>query len=343
MTKKAFRPDVDAPRWTGGHTPYDIAKEGTIALLVVAILTIALATVFGSPDVPAVTIKRWSNTTPVDFAMTALSELSATSGSALYGAPYNHNAVGQQLGPLQLAKWVGVRIPINAVNDFVINPLESLPNQGALATDLQQWKQASTSQRNGWIADYTKAAAHLSFKSGNVVVTAANAGPVPVLINDLTQMARSGALDQNLVSHSGFYTTDYTLPLLFIADGSYLANLADLQHLKGTQWGMMNETGSYPGQAWLWLYTFWYQVPPFSQSGNADVLVWGFMMALTALLLLIPFIPGLRSIPRWSRVYRLIWSEHYRGLQPASGQGTRPSADRPATSRATGDITRPEA
>ena len=26
---------------------------------------------------------------------------------------------------------------------------------------------------------------------------------------------------------------------------------------------MMNETGSYPGQVWLWLYTFWYQVKPF--------------------------------------------------------------------------------
>ena len=29
---------------------------------------------------------------------------------------------------------------------------------------------------------------------------------------------------------------------------------------------MMNETGSYPGQVWLWLYTFWYQVKPFSSG-----------------------------------------------------------------------------
>jgi hypothetical protein len=27
-------------------------------------------------------------------------------------------------------------------------------------------------------------------------------------------------------------------------------------HLQGNTWGMMNETGSYPGQAWLWLYSF---------------------------------------------------------------------------------------
>ena len=29
---------------------------------------------------------------------------------------------------------------------------------------------------------------------------------------------------------------------------------------------MMNETGSYPGQVWLWLYTFWYQIKPFDSS-----------------------------------------------------------------------------
>ena len=46
------------------------------------------------------------------------------------------------------------------------------------------------------------------------------------------------------------------------------------QHLGGDQWGMMNETGNYPGQPWMWLYTFWYQVKPFSTSENADAQVW---------------------------------------------------------------------
>jgi hypothetical protein len=31
-------------------------------------------------------------------------------------------------------------------------------------------------------------------------------------------------------------------------------------------------------------------------------------------LLLVPFIPGLRSIPRVVPVYRLIWRDHYRRL-----------------------------
>ena len=55
---------------------------------------------------------------------------------------------------------------------------------------------------------------------------------------------------------------------------------------------MMNETGNYPGQPWMWLYTFWYQIPPFSTSENADALVWGLMMVLSLALLLVPFIPG---------------------------------------------------
>src|ERR1700688_3678960 len=145
MRTQHYRPDVDVTPWKGGYSPYDIVKEGTIALVVVGLLTIALAVVFGSPDEKAITIKTWSNATPVDFAMTALSELNQTSTSAQYGAPYNTATVGQKLGPLELAKWVGTRIPINTARDFVLNPLKALPDQPILTSDLQQWKTASAS------------------------------------------------------------------------------------------------------------------------------------------------------------------------------------------------------
>jgi hypothetical protein len=311
---KAFRPDVDAPEWKGGHSPYDILKEGTIALVVVALLTIMLAVVFGSPDEASITIKAWSTNAPMDFATTALSELNGTSTSAQYGAPYNNASTGQQLGPLTLAKWIGVRIPVNTVDNFVIDPLRSLPKQPELTSDLQQWKSASPSTRSGWVKNYSQAAAHMKIVGGQLVVNSTNAGPLPVMMADLLQMARTGALDQALVTQNGFYTTNYTLPLLFLADGTYLSNIAQHQHLTGDQWGMMNETGNYPGQAWLWLYTFWYQVAPFNASGNGDILVWGVMMVLSAGLLFTPFIPGIRTIPRKTRIYRLIWREHYRSL-----------------------------
>jgi hypothetical protein len=317
MREKKFRPDVDAPEWRGGHTPYDIIKEGVIAVLVVSLLTVLLAVVFGSPDVPAVTIKSWSNAAPLDFATTALSELNGTSLTASYGAPYNVQpaSASQALGPLKLEYWVGIHIPINTANDFVVDPLRALTNQPVLHQKLAMWSSASASTRTAWVNHYTKAAGTMKFVDGKVTVKTSKAGPLPVMINDLTQMARSGALDQALLTGDTFYSTNYTQSLLFISDGNYLGDIATKQHLQGSQWGVMNETGSYPGQAWLWLYTFWYQIPPFSTSGNGDILVLAVMILLTAGLTLMPFIPGLRSIPRRSRIYRLIWREHYRTLQ----------------------------
>ena len=84
-------------------------------------------------------------------------------------------------------------------------------------------------------------------------------------MSGLLALAQSGGLDGALLTSKQFYLTDYTKPLLFLADGSAIANRAQDQHLTGSQWGMMNETGAYPGQVWLWLYTFWYQIPPLTE------------------------------------------------------------------------------
>ena len=123
---------------------------------------------------------------------------------------------------------------------------------------------------------------------------------------------RSGGLEGVLTSSGNFYGGDQTRALLLLADGAYLEDTARAQNLGGDQWGMMNETGNYPGQPWMWLYTFWYQVKPFSTSDNADAQVWGLMMLLTLCLMFLPFIPGLRSIPRWIPIHRLIWRQYHR-------------------------------
>ncbi|MEY2591807.1 MAG: hypothetical protein QOJ67_3791, partial [Acidimicrobiaceae bacterium] len=65
------------------------------------------------------------------------------------------------------------------------------------------------------------------------------------------------------------------------------------------------------GQVWLWLYTFWYQIKPFQNNDNADAQIWAIMAVLSLAFICIPFIPGVRSIPRWIPVHKLIWREHY--------------------------------
>jgi hypothetical protein len=66
-------------------------------------------------------------------------------------------------------------------------------------------------------------------------------------------------------------------------------------HLTGDQWGVINETGSYPGQPWLWLYQLRYHVAPFSNSPSVDV--WAvYLTGIATLLLLAIGSAGFTSI-----------------------------------------------
>jgi hypothetical protein len=112
---------------------------------------------------------------------------------------------------------------------------------------------------------------------------------------------------------------------MFLNDGMYYSGLAQSMNLTGSQWGVMNETGSYPGQPWLWLYQLWYQLPGFRTSANADLIAIYLTGAATIVLLLIPFIPGLRDIPRWVPVHRLIWRDWNK--QQAAGTASRPEPE----------------
>ena len=98
-------------------------------------------------------------------------------------------------------------------------------------------------------------------------------------------MGRSGALDTDLLAQRDFYGTNFTKPLLFMGDGAYFSGKAAAMNLTGDQWGVMNETGSYPGQPWLWLYTLWYYVPGFSASANVDLIA-VYLTGLATILLL---------------------------------------------------------
>ena len=119
----------DARPWAGPWREYDIIKEGVVAVLVVSLLAIGLAVIFGSPDDSALTIKRWAAAAPNDVVATAVTELDGTSGTATYGAPYTHTAgAAQKIGPVSLQHIAGVTIPVNAARDFVLGPLSSVPN-----------------------------------------------------------------------------------------------------------------------------------------------------------------------------------------------------------------------
>ena len=296
---------------TYGVRKYDIVKEFVIALVAVTLLSGGLAFVFSSPDEKPITVAEWAKADPNGFTATALLELNGTSGTGGYGPPYNNATEGAKIGPLALQKLGGVTHPIDTAQAFVLKPLAIAQNEENVTAALKQYNSATADQQAAWTTAYEDALSKAP-DGDPTKVASGDYGPVPVILTALLGRAQSGALDGTLLSENGFYQTDYTLPLLFVADGTYMEDKARADHLGGDQWGMMNETGSFPGQPWLWLYTMWYQVKPFSTSGNADSLVWGLMMVLTLGFVFIPFIPGLRSIPRWIPVYKLVWRDYYR-------------------------------
>ena len=319
QARKAAAAD-DARPWRGPTRRYDIIKEATAATLIVGALTLILAGLLSSPNIPAVTVQNWANHDQLGFVNTAAIELDGTSLTATYGQPYNNAPGAQQLGPISWQKLAGITQHINPARTFVIDPLTSLAKTTpALATALSAYTSASPAQQVKWASAYDKATAGATTKSpfngGNLNLPAA--GPVPVMMSYELAMAKSGALDTDLLAQRQFYGTDFTKPLLFLEDGAYYGDLATAQHLQASQWGVMNETGNYPGQPWLWLYQLWYQIPPGSSrwSGAADV--WAVVATgiCTMALLFVPFIPGLRDIPRYIPVHRLIWKNWYRSPQ----------------------------
>jgi hypothetical protein len=294
--------------------PYDLVREFVIALVVVLVLSAGLAAIFSSPDEKAITMSGWAKANPNDLGATAAGELAGTTTSAGYGAPYNTNGDGQKLGPLPLQKLAGVRLPVDSA-DLVLGPLSNASDSAEVTAALATWKTATPDQQTKWATAYTDALGKVDNDPAKVAT--GDYGPVPALSTGLVALAKTGGLEGELTSSGNFYGGDKTRSLLLLSDGAYLEDLARAQNLGGDQWGMMNEAGNSPGQPWMWLYTFWYQIEPFKSSDNADAQVWGLMMLLTLLLVLLPFIPGLRSIPRWIPIHRLVWRNYYRRAKRA--------------------------
>ncbi len=321
MTREQRRAENESYRkWTGAYRPYDLIKEATLATAGVLLLTIVLSFLFSSPDDPAITMKSWSRAAPVDFATVATSELDGTSVTATYGPPYNDNGTPQHILFIKPANWFGVTHPINTAQDYVIGPLRLLTSTPAVQSALDTYQAASSKQQTAWTTAYTNALGKATANpDGSITLPAGNYGPVSAMIGALVADAQGGGLDGAL-GGGKFYVTDNTKALMFLqddnGDGGYFNALAAQQHLLGNpQWGIMNETDSWPGQVWLWLYAFWYQIKPFSTSLNADLLVMVVMTVLSIGLIAIPVLPIIRDIPRRIPIYKIIWRDHYRSLE----------------------------
>ena len=204
-----------------------------------------LTVLLSSPDDKPSTIGQWSRQLPTDFAVAAAKELRRNAaGRPNTALPYNHKSGNvQHFLFLHPQRWLGVSHPINTAEDYVVKPLETIPNDPALQSALAEYKAAPEKQKKEWAEAYAKpleeystadrrkedAAEHrlVDPSTGTVTVKASGAGPVPTMMASLLSLAKSGGLEGGLLTSSQFFQTDYTKPLLFMADGGLLAERAE--------------------------------------------------------------------------------------------------------------------
>lgn len=267
-----------------------------------------------------------------DFVTTVVTELDGSSGTAGYGPPFNATpGAAAKIGPVSPAEVAhslfGLTQPINTANDFVLAPLTQLvaPYDPRVAAAVTAYEAAGGSRSPGvavdqlvsdqqakWLKAYTDALAKGSVLNGQVTVAPGDYGPVPTLVQAELGIARSGALDGFLRNTPNQLDTNPFKATMFFSDGTLWSTVATGQGLTGDQWGVMNELWNYPGQFWLILYAIPYHIPAIGSSAAADLWVGTIIVIVGMLLqLLLPWIPGLRDIPRALPLYKIIYRRYH--------------------------------
>jgi hypothetical protein len=306
--------------------PYDLVREGVIALGILAAAVIVLAIIFKSPDAPTVRGEDVAKNHPLDYLKTATDFLSGESGLQAYGPPYTKDTdnLMKFLG-LAPAVVLGVTEPIDAQKDLVLAPLEKVAVLNKdVAAALTVWKAASEDQQKAWTKAYSDALDKAEEANGQVKVAAGQYGPVPVMMLGMLDLGRAGLLEGALTSNERLpYTLDNTKAMLFFQEGPD-SDFAQSVDMLGEQWGITHEVGNLPGPWWLWPYAIWYQFPVLKESSNADAIVGSLMVLFFLLLLFAPFIPVLKHLPKWIPLYRIIWRDWYEKQEGAASAAKKP-------------------
>ncbi len=255
--------------------PYDLIREGLIALGIVAVVVVVLAIVFKSPDAPTVRGEDVAKNHPLDYLKTATDFLSGESGLQDYGPPYTKDTDNIQriLGPGPAVVF-GVTMPLDAQKDMVVAPLEKVAVLNKdVAAALAVWKAAPQDQQKAWTKAYSDALDKAEEADGQVKVPAGDYGPVPGHdaghARSRPRRAAGGRAHEQRETpvHLGQHQGDALLP-----GGRRSERRRRVRHA-GDAVGDHPRGRQPPGPWWLWPYAIWYQIPPLTTAPNADVIV----------------------------------------------------------------------
>jgi hypothetical protein len=282
-------------------------KYPVIAVVAFAGLLI-LAAAVGSPNWPRDTIATVTKDDPGGAVLAFTQELHGTAASASNAQEWGMGDPGQVfvVTPLrQAAPWFGPGVchRLGQADDACLDK--------GLAT----YQAATPDQQQQWAANYEKALGTITPAGGGdmggmaspdyskINTLQGDFGPVALLTGADLQLAQSGYLGQYLEAVEPGHS--YHLTNIWLYDHPHLLNTAVDQGLTDDQWGMVKERGFSVGPWYLFIPAIFHVELPGGATGQGFVL-WNLGFG-AILLFAVPLVPGLRDLPRYLKLYRLIY------------------------------------
>lgn len=274
---------------------------------VLVLVVAALAWVAGSPNYPRATIAAAARGNPGGCILALTQELDGTSTSSANAKEFGMGDPGQVfvMGPL--------RDEAPLLGEVSVQGLPSLQGPDVRQA-IASYDAASADQQTRWAADYDKAlgtitpagtgATGMTSPDGDKVGTLkGDFGPVPVLVETGLYLAQNGYLEEHLQAVDPGHS--FHLTNLWLYDHADMLNTAIAEGLTDDQWGMVKERGFSVGPWYLVVPAVFHVYFPQGATGQGFVL-WNLAFA-AVLLFVVPLVPGMRSLPRYLKLYRFIY------------------------------------
>jgi len=283
----------------GQHVRHAFWKYPILAAVLAAVI-IGVAAMAGSPNWPRATIAGTDREDPGGAILAMTMELDGTSAS-----------------------WTNTAEPgMGAPSEtFVLAPVKAFgPLLDPSAADaVAQYQAASPDRQHTWAAAYHQALNTIIPMSGDsemggmavagspdyskIDTLQGDFGPVPAIVKADLVIAQHGYLDQYLEGLQAGHSLHLVNICLY--DHPSMLSQATAEGLTDDQWGMIKERGFAVGPWYLIIPAIIHVKLPGGATGVGFAL-WNLVFALIVILV-IPLLPGLRSVPRRLGLYRLIY------------------------------------
>ncbi len=274
------------------------------AIVVIAVAAgFVLGPYWAYPFIPALNAQYAAQHYPDLFAATLLQELNGTSGTATYS---KFSPIGD------VNPYADSEDPITYVNTsqvYVIGPYSMLVNATGGKNLLRQYLSENATERLNQLNS-----AYSFFKNGGSIQQGLKSNnPIEVVASQLTVMAQSGLYDGALYMETyGHSSLDQTYTIRLLSDMGLIHSLEGIQYkLNEKYFGMLkfNVEPWQIGAYWMLPYDLleaWGDTIPWWHSLYNEIILGAF----TLIILLLPWIPGLRDIPDYLRLYKLFWNRY---------------------------------